>query len=453
VAADLAEAGRQALGAGVDIELPDVEAYATLADQVKVGRIAMATLDTAVARVLRAKFLSGLFESPYVDPDQAEATSNTKEHQALALQAAREAVVLLKNDKGLLPLDRAKLKRLAVIGPNARAVHLGGYSSDPGRGVSVLDGVSAAAGKDVRVTYAEGTRITEDDPVWWRDAVHPGDPARNRERIRAATVVARAADAVLLVIGTNESTSREAWSDDHLGDVSRLDLTGQQEDLAAAIVATGKPVVVLLLNGRPLSINQVAQTVPAILEGWYLGQEGGTAVGEILFGDVSPSGKLPITIPRSVGQLPIYYSRKPTSFRPYLDEPRSPLFAFGHGLSYTTFKYADLRLTPATIGPSGSTTVSVSVTNTGKLKADEVVQLYVHDLIASVTRPVKELRGFRRVSLGPGETQVVELPLSSRDLSFLDEGLTRVVEPGAFDVLVGGSSTDLAQARLDVVAR
>jgi beta-glucosidase len=453
VAKDLAEAGRAALEAGVDIELPDVEAYGTLAEQVRDGRISQATLDTTVARLLKAKFLAGLFENPYVDPAAAESVSNAPEHQAVALQAAREAVVLLKNDKGLLPLDRKKLKTLAVIGPNAKGVRLGGYSSDPGRGIDVLSGVTAAAGAGVKVTYAEGTRITEDEPVWWRDAVNLGDPVKNRARIKAAAALAAQADAVLLVIGTNESTSREAWADEHLGDASSLDLTGQQDELVAAIVATGKPVVALLINGRPLSVNRVAETVPAILEGWYLGQEGGTAVGEILFGDVSPSGKLPITIPRSVGQLPVYYSRKPTSFRSYLDATRAPLFAFGHGLSYARFAYADLKVTPATIGPAGSATVSVAVTNQGKVKADEVVQLYIRDQVASVTRPVKELKGFRRISLAPGETKTVELTLTSAELSFLDEAMQRVVEPGTFDVMVGGNSTDLVKASLDVVAR
>jgi beta-glucosidase-like glycosyl hydrolase len=453
VAKDLAEAGRVALEAGVDIELPDVEAYGTLVDQVRDGRISQTTLDTAAARVLKAKFLAGLFDDPFVDPARAEAVSNAPEHQAVALQVAREAVVLLKNEKGLLPLDRRKLKTLAVIGPNAKGVHLGGYSSDPGRGVDVLDGVTAAAGSGVRVTYSEGTRITEDDPVWWRDAVHFGDPVKNRERIAAAAAVAAQADAVLVVIGTNESTSREAWADAHLGDASSLDLTGQQDELVAAVVATGRPVVALLLNGRPLTINRVAETVPAILEGWYLGQEGGTAVGEILFGDVSPSGKLPITIPRSVGQLPIYYSRKPTSFRSYVDSTREPLFAFGHGLSYARFAYADLKVTPATIGPAGSATVSIAVTNQGQVKADEVVQLYVRDTLASVTRPVKELRGFKRVALAPGETKRVELPLMSYDLSFLDDAMQRVVEPGRFEVMVGGNSTELVRVPLDVVAR
>ncbi len=453
VAKDLAEAGRVALEAGVDIELPDVEAYGTLAEQVKDGRISQATLDTAVARVLTAKFQAGLFENPYVDPAQAEAVSNTPEHQAVALEAARQSIVLLKNDKGLLPLDRKRLKTLAVIGPNAKGVHLGGYSSDPGRGVDVLSGVKAASGAGVTVTYAEGTRITEDEPIWWRDAVTFGDPAKNRERIKAATAVAAKADAVLLVIGTNESTSREAWADEHLGDALSLDLTGQQDELVAAVVATGKPVVALLINGRPLSIHRVAQTVPAVLEGWYLGQEGGTAVGEILFGDVSPSGKLPITIPRSVGQLPVHYSRKPTSFRSYVDGTRAPLYAFGHGLSYATFAYGDVKVSPATIGPGGSAIVSVAVTNKGKVKADEVVQLYVRDVVASVTRPVKELRGFKRVSLAPGETKTVELPLSPAELSFLDESMQRVVEPGTFEVMVGGNSTELVKATLDVVAR
>ena len=451
-AADPAEAARRSLLAGVDIELPDPDGFPTLVDQVKDGRVSQAAVDTAVARVLRAKFLAGLFEEPFVDPAEAEAVANSAEHQALALDAARKAIVLLKNEASLLPLDRTRLKTLAVIGPNAKGVHLGGYSREPGRGVDVLDGVTKAAGPGVRVVYSEGVAIT-DGVDWWADKVVMADPAKNRARIQQAVAVAKGADVVLLVIGTNESTSREAWEDTHLGDVSDLDLQSQQQELVDAIHATGKPVVVLLLNGRPLSIPRVAETVPAILEGWYLGQEGGTAVGEVLFGDVNPGGKLPISFPRHVGQLPVFYGRKPTSFRGYLDRTRDPLFAFGHGLSYTTFAYGDLTVAPAQIGPQGSATVKVTVRNTGARAGDEVVQLYVRDLVASVTRPRRALKGFERVSLKPGESRTVEFNLGPAELSLVGADLQRVVEPGTFDVMVGGRPDQLATAKLEVVAR
>jgi beta-glucosidase len=252
------------------------------------------------------------------------------------------------------------------------------------------------------------------------------------------------------VIGTNESTSREAWADNHLGDMATLDLISQQSDLVDALVATGRPVVVVLMNGRPLSVTEVAAKVPAMLEVWYAGQEGGTAVAEALFGDVNPGGKLPISVPRTVGQLPVYYNRKPTSFRDYLFESRGPLFAFGHGLSYTTFTLDGLTLADSQIGPSGHTTMSVRVTNTGSRSGDEVVQMYVHDVVASVTRPVKQLRGFKRVSLKPGESTVVTLPIGPEALWLVDQQMQRRVEPGDFEILVGTSSQTTLKATMTV---
>jgi beta-glucosidase len=450
VAADLPEAARQAIDAGVDVELPDIQAYGTLADLVKSGRVSEAALDRCVARVLRAKFLAGLFEDPYADPDRAERVSNTPEHQALALEAARRSIVLLKND-GILPLDRRRLQTVAVVGPNAKGVRLGAYSSDPGRGVDILQGITDKAGPGLRVLYAEGVRITEHEPSWTSDTVVFGDPAKNRERIADAVSVARGADVVVAVVGTNESTSREAWSDTHLGDVADLRLSSQQEDLIEAVRATGKPVVVVLINGRPLAIPRVAETVGAVLEGFYLGQEGGTALAEVLFGDYNPGGKLPISIPREVGQLPVYYDRKPTSFRPYLDLPREPLFAFGHGLSYTTFALANVKVTPPQIDRAGQATVAIDVTNTGPRTGDEVVQLYIRDRVASVTRPVRELRGFERVSLAPGERKTVTFTVGPPALRFFDERMKRVVEPGVFDIMLGTSSTRLQTATLEVI--
>jgi beta-glucosidase-like glycosyl hydrolase len=455
-AADAAEAARRSLLAGVDIELPDPDTFPTIVEQVKDGRIPQSAVDTAVARILRAKFLSGLFENPYVDVEKVDAQTNTPEHQALALEAARKAIVLVKNDKGVLPLDRKKIRTLAVIGPNAKGVHLGGYSRDPGRGIDVLDGITKAAGSGVRVLHAEGVRLTEEPfgvTNWWRDKVTLADPARNPARIRQAVSVAKQADAVVLVIGTNEALSREAWGDEHLGDATDLDLPGQQQELVDAVRATGKPVVALLLNGRPLSVTRVAETVPAILEGFYLGQEGGSAVGEVLFGDVNPGGRLPITFPRSVGQLPIWQSRKPTSFRDYIDSTRQPLWSFGHGLSYTTFEYSGLEVTPGQIGPAGAAIVKVTVKNTGQIAGDEVVQLYVHDLVASVTRPRRALKGFRRVTLAPGESREVSFALTPAELSFIGVDMKRVVEPGTFEVFVGGRPDALTSAKLEVVER
>ena len=453
VARDKADAARQALDAGVDLELPDPDGFPELLAMVKDGRVAEADVDRAVTRVLRAKFLAGLFEQPFVNADQAERATNTPDHQALALEAARRSIVLLKNSANTLPLDRTRLKTLAVIGPNAKGVHLGGYSRNPGRGVDFFTGIAAAAGPGVRVLYAEGVRITEHEANWNEDKVVLGDPVKNRERIRDAVNVARQADAVVLVIGTNESTSREAWSDQHLGDVADLSLMSQQGDLVDAMLQTGKPLVVVLSNGRPLAIPDVAARVPAILEAWYAGQEGGTAVGEVLFGDVNPGGKLPVTFPRHVGQLPVYYNRRPTSFRNHLDLTREPLWPFGFGLSYTTFSLANLKVGSPTIGPGGQTRVTVEVRNTGARAGDEVVQLYLHDVVSSVTRPTKELRGFERVTLKAGETKTVTFVVGPGELSLVDRRMQRVVEPGRFEVMVGTNSSTLVTATLDVVER
>jgi beta-glucosidase len=399
------------------------------------------------------KFFAGLFDAPYVDPASAEKITNSKEHQALALQAAHEAIILLKNQGELLPLDRTKYKRIAVIGPNAGELHLGGYSGNPGRGVSVFQGIKDKVGSSGEVVYSLGCKITETVPDWDADKVVLGDPALNAQRIREAVKVARTADVVLLVLGENEQTSREEWSSTHLGDRDDLDLLGNQDDLAKAIVATGKPVIVLLLHGRPNSINYIAEHVPAILDGWYLGQEGGTAVADVLFGDYNPGGKLPITVPRSVGQLPDYYYQKPSGKRGYLGTITQPLFPFGWGLSYSTFKYSNLRLAPESIGTQGETRVAIDVTNGSQRKGDEVVQLYIRDEVSSVTRPVKELRGFQRVSLDPGQTKTVEFTVGPDELSFLNRDMHRVVEPGAFKIMVGGNSSELTEATLNVVAK
>lgn len=450
VAQSEAEAAQQALAVGIDLELPDIQCYGTLVEQIKAGKISEALLDQTVARMLRAKFLTGLFDDPYVDPDYAVQITNNAAHQQLALEAARKAVILLKNEKRLLPLERTKLKSLAVIGPNAEKLHLGGYSDNPGRGVSILEGIRAKVGTSVNVFFSEGCKITESEPDWYADKVLPPDPVLNAKRIAEAVRVAKNAEAVLLVLGDNEQTSREAWADNHLGDRDDLDLVGQQNDLVKAIVALGKPTIVFLINGRPLTINYIAEHVPAILEGWYLGQETGTAVADVIFGDYNPSGKLPVTFPRSVGQLPAFYNHKPSAKRGYLFADKSPLFPFGFGLSYTTFKYGNARLAANRIGAAGTTTVSVEVTNTGARIGDEIVQMYIRDQISSVTRPVKELKGFARLTLKPGETKTVSFKITPDKLSFWDRNMNEAVEPGLFDIMLGPNSTELQTVVLEV---
>jgi beta-glucosidase len=446
-------AAKLALESGVDIELPFADAYPSLTEQVNQGKVSEELVDRAVRRVLRTKFLTGLFDDPYVDPDDAERITNSAEHQQLALKAAHEAIILLKNQRNLLPLEKSKYQRIAVIGPNAADVHLGGYSNKPGRGISVLDAIKAKVGSSSQVLYAEGCKITESLPDWDADKVVLGDASLNAKRIEDATKVAKKADLVILVLGENEQTSREAWAKNHLGDRDSLDLLGDQDQLVKEILATGKPTIVLLLHGRPNSINYIGQHVPAILEGWYLGQEGGIAVADVLFGDYNPGGKLPISVPRSVGQLPDYYYQKPSAKRGYLGSSTEPLFPFGWGLSYTAFRYSNLGVAQDTIGPEGQTKVRVDITNTGTTRGDEVAQLYIRQKISSVTRPIKELRGFHRISLNPGETKTVEFTLGPKELSFLNREMQRVVEAGIFEVMAGGNSVDLITTTLNVVNR
>jgi beta-glucosidase len=452
MAKDKEEAARLALQAGVDIELPDPDCFPLLVKLVREGKLSEALVDKAVARLIRAKFLLGLFENPYVDPDRAVRVTNSREHRELAADAARRSIVLLKNENNLLPLDRSRLRAIAVIGPNANRVHLGGYSDDPGRGVSVLQGITEKVSSQIKVTYAEGCKITQEGGDWFADSSHLNNPADDEKLIAQAVEVARAADVAVLVLGGNEDTNKEAWADNHLGDRDSLDLVGRQNDLVRAVLETGKPTIVMLINSGPLSINYIAEKVPAILEGFYLGQETGVGVADVLFGDFSPGGKLTVTFPRSVGQLPAYYNRKPTAKRGYLFTSKEPLFPFGHGLSYTTFDYSNLKVSPAQIRPQDQTKVSVTVSNTGKRAGDEIVQLYIRDLVSSVTRPVMELKDFRRISLAAGESKIVEFTITPDKLSFLNLKMETVVEPGWFDVMVGTSSLRYQTAKLEVVA-
>jgi beta-glucosidase len=465
VASDTADAARQALAATVDVDLPDIASYDRLVGEVRAGRVPQRAIDAAVRRLLRAKFALGLFENPFVDPARADSVSGAAAHRPLALEAARQSIVLLRNEGGALPLRVDGLRRIAVIGPHAAEVLLGGYSGTPRFAVSILEGIrTRAAGATVQ--YAEGVRITEDSVFtrdaqphlsgtrsiarWNSDRVAVADSASNVQRIQEAVALARASDVAIVVVGDNEMTSREAWADNHLGDRTSLGLVGQQEELVRAVQATGARVVLVLINGRPLSIPRLAATVPAIVEGWYLGQETGTAIAEVLFGDVNPGGKLPVSVARDVGQLPMFYNRKPSARRGYLFDDTKPLWPFGHGLSYTTFTYAAPRLAAARIASAGRTTLTVDVTNSGSRAGDEVVQLYVRDRVSRITRPVQELRGFQRVSLRAGETRTVRFDVDSRTLGYYGPAMKWVVEPGTFDLMVGGSSAAVQSVALEV---
>jgi beta-glucosidase len=468
IAADGAEAARRAMAATVDIELPDVDTYATLVDQVRQNKVSQAAVDAAVRRLLRAKFELGLFENPFVDASRAAEISGAAATRPLALEAARQAIVLLKNERNTLPLRGTDYSRVAVIGPHASEVMLGGYSGTPRHMVTILDAIKTRLGAGTTVEYAEGVRITEDSTFtrerqphtggarsgarWGADKIVAADSASNATRISAAVDLARRSQVAIVVVGDNEMTSREAYEENHLGDRSSIGLPGQQEQLVRAIVATGTPTILVLINGRPMSIPDLAERVPAILEGWYLGQETGTAVAEVLFGDVNPSGKLPLTVARDVGQLPFFYNQKPTAHRGYVFGTTSPLYPFGFGLSYTTFSYSNLRVDKRQIPNNGTAVVSVDVKNTGARAGDEVAQLFIRDVVSLATRPVKELRGFKRVSLAPGETKTISFSIGSEHLSYHGIDMKRVVEPGRFEIMVGGNSVDVQTIALDVTA-
>jgi len=451
LARDKKEACALAVRAGVNLELPEPDCYLHLVELVRSGALQESQLDELVAPMLYWKFKMGLFEDPYVDPAQAAEIVGCEKNRKLALQAARETITLLKNEGNLVPLNLRKIKSIAVIGPNADRELLGGNSGKPKFFVSLLEGIRLKVGDRVQVPYSEGCKITVGGS-WNQDLVTASHPEDDRKQIQEAVKVAQQADVIVLAIGGNEQTSREAWALKHMGDRTRLDLIGQQQELVTAMLSTGKPVIVFLFNGSPLSIPYLRDHVPVIFECWYLGQETGHAVAEVLFGDVNPGGKLPMTIPRSSGHLPAFYNYKPSARRCYLFDDASPLYHFGYGLSYTTFAFNNLRLARKKIPRDGSTRVLVDVANTGKRAGAEVVQMYIRDLVSSVTRPVKELKDFKKVMLQPGQTQTVALDITPESLAFYDIHMKYLVEPGEFEILVGNSSreSDLQKVILTV---
>jgi beta-glucosidase len=442
VAADGPAAAAAALNAGTDSEMVSTNIRDFGKQLLQQHRISMARLDDAVRRILRVKFRAGLFDHPYVDQVKASAPSSflTAADRAAARAAAGKSMVLLKNDGPVLPLDPAK--SVVVIGPLADDPHdmLGpwwGQGKDADA-VSLLAGITA---QDPNTTFAQGCTIADKDPP---DNTPAGECGSDAE-FAAAVAAAGSADQIVLALGESRGQSGEAASR------SVIDLPGKQQELIDAIKATGKPFVVVLFNGRPLTLADVAASSPAILEAWFPGVEAGNAVADVLFGKVNPGGKLPVSFPRSLGQVPIYYNHEPTG-RPcdvtskYNSRYRDlatcdPLYAFGFGLSYTTFSVTNLRLSAPSVSRSGSVTASVDIENTGGVAGDDVVQLYIHDPVASISQPVRRLRGFQRVTLAPGAKQTVSFTLDKRDFGFYDNRGKFVVEPGEIDVFAGDSSS------------
>jgi beta-glucosidase len=446
VCSDANDAAETAFNAGVQFEFPQGNLFKQLPKLLKKGKIKIKDIDMAVHQVLTFKFELGLFENPYVDEKEAIAVTKSPDHAKIALRAAHESLVLLKND-GLLPLKKGKYRKIAVIGPCAKDLWFGGYSGEPFHKVSILDGIKAKAGDGTEVLFAQGCKITTNTTLsyfnWKYDEIVFASREDNLKLIKEAVKTASDADLIILAIGENEHLCREAWAKNHIGDNMTLDLFGEQGELADAITALDKPVILYLMNGRPLSINKLAVKVPAIIEGWFMGQETGTAAADIIFGDVNPSGKLTITFPKSAGQLPMYYNHKPSAqYMDYISQDINPLFCFGYGLSYTRFSYSEPVMKKKIIKKSETAFVKVDVTNTGKVKGDEIVQLYIRDLVSTVTRPVKELKGFARISLNPGETRKVTFEITPEKLAFHNIAMDFVTEPGMFEIMVGSSSAD-----------
>jgi beta-glucosidase len=461
LAPNKASAAALALRAGIDVELPRTDCYGQpLLEALQAGLIDEPLLDVAVSRILQKKFELGLFENPYVDVQQVSTVYETPTQRALAQRIAQHSIVLLKNEGSLLPLPKT-LNTLAVIGPNAHVgrnllgdyaypphieglirnnpdlATLSGYDPSAAQTVkgsvvvpSVLDAITQAVSPQTRVLFAQGCAINDDDQSGFDEAVR----------------VAQAADIVVVIVGDKSGLTPDCTSGESR-DRADLGLPGAQEELVRALAATGKPIVVVLVNGRPLAIPWIAEHIPAIVEAWLPGEEGGAAIADVLFGDVNPGGKLPMTFPRAVGQLPIFYNHKPSGgkshwHRDYVSLSVTPLFPFGHGLSYTQFEFSNLRIDPPQV-EVGSVRISVEVKNVGERTGDEVVQLYIRDEFASVPRPVKELKGFTRITLAPSETRTIIFDLPVDQLGYYDQDLQLIVESGTIQVMVGSSSQDI----------
>ncbi len=451
-AANKKEAAMQAIQAGVDLEAPSQYAYGELKQLVESGELDLVFVDKAVKRILLAKFRAGLFDRPFKVSNTRASIIHTPEHILHAREIAEESIVLLKNQEQLLPLDRNKLKSIAVIGPNADQVQFGDYSITKSNdyGVTLLQGIKQLAGEEIEINYARGCGISDLDKSGFEEAL---EAARN-------------SDVVVLVIGgTSIIYSGIGWGNDQLDkhntcgeglDRTTLDPPGVQSDLIRAIEATGKPVVLVMIHGRAYSIPWEKEHLSAIVEAWYPGEQGGHAIANVLFGEVNPSGKLPVSVPRSVGHVQSVYDHKPSGRgfyhqpgtpekpgRDYVFSTPDPLFCFGHGLSYTQFEYSNLQIEEKEISPGQTIRISAEIENTGESKGKEVVQLYLNDKVSSVSTAVKLLKGFEKIELMPGESKRVDFTIDFEDLSLWNRDMIKVVEPGAFDVLLGSSSEDI----------
>lgn len=444
-AGDLQEAGRQAVMAGLDLEAPAIACYGDrLRTLVEDGVVPMARIDDAVSRILRVKFLAGLFERDFVDDYEPTNAVNCPANVELALEAARESIILLKNEGGVLPLSTT-MRTIAVIGPNADTAQLGDYSVEKREAVTPLQGIWHAVSPQTAVHFAPGCGLHE----------------HSEEGIPEAVAAAECSEVAIVVVGgCSKVTCGVGWGAEETAGVAPtcgegfdrtdLNLPGIQQQLVEAVVGTGTPTVVVLTHGRPYSIEWISQHAAAIVDAWYPGEQGGRALADVLFGHVNPSGRLPVTVPRSVGHVPAYYNRKPSAGgyyrcpgapdrpgRDYVFSTPEPLFPFGFGLSYTSFEYSDFAVEPRVIASDGAVTVRLRVSNTGDRGGHEVVQLYLSDLVSSVTTPVRSLRGFRKLYLGPGESQDVEFVLGVDDLAVLDRDMGWGAEPGVFEVQIG----------------
>jgi beta-glucosidase len=441
----LPEAASLALNAGVDVDLGG-SGYARLSDAIKQGLIDSVTIDQAVKRILKIKFEMGLFENPYVDPKKTSKQVGCFEHKELARQVARESIVLLKNEDNLLPLKKM-MKHIAVIGPNADNIYnqLGDYTApqDTDNIITVLEGIKGAVSSDTKITYVKGCSIRDTTDTNIVEAI---DASTN-------------ADVSIVVLGGSsardfeteyEDTGAAFVSDKKISDMesgegfdrSSLEIMGKQLELLQGVINTGTPVVVVLIEGRPLNLAGLEKNVGSILTAWYPGQEGGNAIADILFGNYNPAGRLPVSIPESVGQLPVYYN-SPRKKRNYVDGSSNPIYCFGHGLSYTTFDYSNIQIASHDDGNNFSVEVSFDLKNTGNWDGDEIPQLYVQDMVASVVTPDKQLKGFQRVHLKADETKRITFKLTMEDLSLWDQHIKRIVEPGDFLISIGASSEDI----------
>ena len=465
-ASDPEDAVRVALKSGINMSMSDEYYSKYLPGLVKSGKVTMAELDDAARHVLNVKYDMGLFNDPYShlgpkESDPADTNAESRLHRKEAREVARESLVLLKNRLDTLPLKKSGT--IAVVGPLADSKRdvMGSWSAAgvADQSVTVLTGIKSAVGDNAKVVYAKGANVTDDKDIvtflnQYEEAVKV-DPRTPKEMIDEAVNAAKQSDVVVAVVGEAQGMAHEASS--------RTDITipQSQRDLIAALKATGKPLVLVLLNGRPLALVKEDQQADAILETWFAGTEGGNAIADVLFGDYNPSGKLPMSFPRSVGQIPVYYSHlntgrpynadKPNKYTSrYFDEANGPLYPFGYGLSYTTFKVSDVKMSASTLKRDGKVTASVEVTNSGKREGATVIQMYVQDVTASMSRPVKQLRGFEKVNLKPGETKTVSFPIDVNALKFWNQQMKYDAEPGKFNVFIGVDSARVNKAEFEL---